>query len=708
MKIKKITINSIAWITMMFSMISVSEAHFGSKGPYGGSVSCMTVIDTMIYVGTYTGGVYENTNAQLITWRPRPVGLKSGNIHALSHTGSYLFAATDSGIYRFTGYDGNDRYWEKFNNGLPSNNVTSLLAIDSITLLAGIEGYGVYKTIDKGATWDSSNTNMLHYDVNGFVWAGNRIIQISDGGLWASDDSGHTWFDYTDISTDDIEATAISYNSTTDEALVYNTVGLYILATASITGAPAYVSAQANLPVNALVKSITNDGSAWYIATDQGVFSSPTGTLNWTSQNGSIPTMDIQAIAYLPSQATLVAGTSGEGIFKSPTSSIGWTLFNNGFNNLIAHSMVCSGTTLVVAATEKGVFVSKDLATNYTRANSGLSDSLNVYDIDLFGSVLVAGTMNNGIFISPDTGLTWTNFNGGVTNMNVKKVIASASYVYHVNSAGEIFQSDLINNWTLIQTGLPPGVQPTSMAFYNGNVLLGTMGDGVYTRPESSGNWTQINTGLTNLNVTSVTANDQNKIFAGTDGNGVFVSDNSTINWSATSALVIPFTTMIGLDGSKVQAMGFYAGYVYASSRGQVLATSDNGSTWIEGGTQFNLPSYADLNKLSYVTTRFFTTTPNNSLYSQGLSELPPLGINELDANSGIRIYPNPGNGNFRLLLDNTSEKVINVEIYDNTGKLVSEYRKNVELFSIKQAAGIFHLKITTNKRVINNKIVIE
>lgn len=706
---KKITIN-ITFI-LAISMLSSPHlmAHFGSKGPFGGSISCMAVRDTNVYIGTFSGGVFESTNSQLNTWRPRPVGLKSGNIHALAHTGSYLFAATDSGIYRLTGYIGNDRYWEKVSNGLPSYNVTSLIAIDSITLLAGLDGYGVYKTINNGARWDSSNTNMLHFEVNGFVKAGNRIIQISDGGLWASDDNGQTWFDYTDISTDDIDATAISYNSATDELLVYNTVGLYILPNASSTGTPAYVAAQANLPLTAIVKSITNDGSNWYIATDQGIFTSPTGTINWANQNTGIATNNTNAIVYLSTQSVLVTGTVGEGIYKTPSSSISWRAMNNGFNNIVTRSMITKDALLVIAATEKGVFRSSNLATSYQRINNGLTDSLNVNDLTFFGSTLIAATENKGVFISSDTGTTWIAYNTNLTNMTIRKVKASSSFVYLFDSNGEIFQSNLSSGWTSIQSGLPGGVNPSSMDFYNGNILLGTMGDGIYTRPEASGTWTQNNSGLSNLNVTSVTVNNQNKMFAGTDGNGVFVSDLSSINWTTTAALVNSFTTTMGLAGDYIQAMGYYYGYVFASVRGAVHASSDNGLTWIEGGTQFNMPSYADIYKLSFVTTRIFATTPNNCLYSNGLSELPNvLGVKEVADKSGINIYPNPSEGIFTLTYDNPSEKTVELLIYDELGNHVAKYNSPLQKISLNCSEGIYFMKLTTNKRIINQKLIIE
>ncbi|MBK6476958.1 MAG: hypothetical protein IPF93_01420 [Saprospiraceae bacterium] len=88
-------------LIVFFTLTGFSAfAHFGSKGPYGGSVSCGLAYDSLVYIGTFNGGVYRSTNSSLVAWTPIPVGLKSGKISALAHSGSYLFAATlDSGIY---------------------------------------------------------------------------------------------------------------------------------------------------------------------------------------------------------------------------------------------------------------------------------------------------------------------------------------------------------------------------------------------------------------------------------------------------------------------------------------------------------------------------------------------------------------------------------------------------------------------------------
>lgn len=66
---------------------------------------------------------------------------------------------------------------------------------------------------------------------------------------------------------------------------------------------------------------------------------------------------------------------------------------------------------------------------------------------------------------------------------------------------------------------MPANAVPTSMAFYDGKALLGTLGQGVFIKAENNGNWTAANTGLSHLRVTSVATNGT-KLYAGTDGTG--------------------------------------------------------------------------------------------------------------------------------------------------------------------------------------------
>ena len=265
-----------------------------------------------------------------------------------------------------------------------------------------------------------------------------------------------------------------------------------------------------------------------------------------------------------------------------------------------------------------------------------MTDSLNVTDLTLFGTKLLA-TTKTGVFVSLDSAKNWSDISGAIGSVHVLKVYSSATYAYVITADSKVYQSDLVNAWTLIQIGLPLNVATSSLAFYDGKILLGAKGDGVYTASETFNGWSALNTGLSNKNVTSVTTLVRaagTKLFAGTDGAGVFVADAKTGTWTATAALSISHTTMIGLDGTKIEAMATYGGYVFASYQGGLLATKDFGQTWVAGGNQFNLPSYTHVRKISCVTTRVYVVTDNNGLYSNGLSELDLVANVESSVNA--------------------------------------------------------------------------
>jgi Secretion system C-terminal sorting domain len=713
--IKNLILKTCLCLTFVALISHTAFAHFGSKGPFGGSVACAMSYDSVVYLGTANGGVYRSTNSNLLAWSAIPVGLKSGKISALTHSGAYLFAGTlDSGVFIFNGYVGTDRHWIKINNGLSNLKIKSLVALDSITILVGTDGGGLFKTTNKGATWTAiNNVNFNNNSVTAIVKIGVRIIATTlNGGVFASNDGGNNWTSFNDANTLNIAGTiGLSHNSTTDELAVINKNGVFILPNASTTVALTYVSTQSGLTAGAGLRSVSNNGTNWYLATDKGVFTTTTGTIAWKTANSGLATNDIMVV--VPFRTNLVVGTSKEGVFKTAASTIAWVDNNLSFNNIVTYSMETSGVAVVVAATEKGVFVSTDLAATYVRANKGLTDSLNVNFVKFFGSVLYAGTKNGGVFTSIDTGKTWIAANAGLSNLNINKIFASSSNVYLMDSNGGLFQW-AASAWTSIQTGLPVGVLPTSMAFYGTKILLGTLGQGVYIREATGGTWSAANTGLTNLKVTAVTANNT-KIFVGTEGSGVFVSDMASPNWRQTTLVSIEHTVLMGLDGTKIQDMAFYGGYIFASYKGGLLATSDNGTTWIAGGNQFNLPSFTSVNKITFVTTRVFVTTENNALYSNALSELPVVSsINDVnnELKIAMHISPNPNNGNFTIQLKDNQIEVKNVLIYDNTGRLMQTVPNVKGLETIQISAhfptGIYFVKVNTDKGFATHKIVIE
>lgn len=708
-------VNILALLAFFLLSYQTLCAHFGSRGPFGGSVSVATSNDSTVYIGTFNGGVYESTNSRLTTWRALPVGLRSGKISALTHSGTNLFAGTlDDGVYIYSGVVGTDKHWVRISNGLTNLRVTALVALDANTLIAGTESGGVYKTTDKGANWKFLNSAWLNgTTITGLLKLGNRIIASSrEGGVFVTTD-GSAWASFSDGKTLDMGGTnSISYNTKTNELAVINQDGLFILSNAStVTTNINYRTIQTGFPAGTNLRAIGNNGDNWFLTTNKGVFTSTTGA-TWTAANNGLATTDVTVV--LGFRTTVLLGTRKEGIYTTPSSTLNWVSRNTNFNNLETYAMEASGERIVVAATEKGVFVSRDLAANYVRANKGLTDSLNVTNLKFFGHNLYASTSSAGIFVSSDTGRNWTALNAGLLDLNIRKIYTSNSNIYILDDNYGVFQLNG-STWASIRAGLPNNVVLTSMAFYGSKMLLGTLGQGVFSREVASGTWTAVNTGLGNLQVTSVATNGS-KLFAGTDGAGVFVANLDAANWTPATATSIAHTTLMGLDASKIQDMAYYGGYIFASYKGGLVATSDNGQTWIAGGNQFNLPSYTSVYKISFVTTRVFVSTENNSLYSNSLSELPTVVSGTKDSNpalnAALQLFPNPGIGNFTVQLKDFKAKITGVWIYDQQGKLIKDILRGNELqtlsFTENLPAGNYFVQVHTDVGIGLKKLIVQ
>jgi hypothetical protein len=83
--------------------------------------------------------------------------------------------------------------------------------------------------------------------------------------------------------------------------------------------------------------------------------------------------------------------------------------------------------------------------------------------------------------------------------------------------------------------------------------------------------------------------------------------------------------------------------------------------------------------------------------------------------NSNIFIYPNPTEGNFIVQMDNPEDDEVNIEVIDVSGKLLlNKHYRNVsapfsaELNLTENRKGMYMIRITTNKKVVIRKILVQ
>ncbi|MCE3227687.1 MAG: heme utilization protein [Bacteroidetes bacterium] len=673
-------LNSLLLLAVLFITQPLS-AHWTTKGPYGGKVKCMTTCDTLVYVGTFDGGVYRSTNSFLTAWRYANYdGLTNSTINDLSSIGKKVIAATPTGIFRSSDMGA---IWAAFNTGLTNTNVLSLIKSGS-NIFAGTNGGGIFISSDSCVTWSAVNNGLTSMTVTCFAIDGSTIYAGTNNGVFVSTNNGGTWSAVnTGLSNTSVKTLVVSANT----IFAGTNTGIFTSATSSINWSPTNTGLS-NIIINHLYAS----GNTIFASTNGGVFTSPSSGVIWNAANtGYTDSVNVTVIY----NNKIIAGTQSDGLLKSNSvSSISWSKSNTGFNNLEAFAIYNSGN-LVIAATNKGLYVSTDLATTYVRRNNGLTDSLHVNCLTFVGPKLYAGTMFGGVFMSADTGKTWTSVNNGLTTMNIKRIIDNNTHLVCAAANGNTYSTPQgANNWVAM-TGLPAGLNITSLA-YNGATYLGAYGTGVYVTTDNS-TWSADNTGLSNLNVTSLAGNVTSlQLFAGTDGGGIF--EHVSGSWT-------PRNT--GLSSMNILSIATGSIWVVAGYKGGVNASSNGGLNWQVPGTLFYIPAFADVTNISFssLSTRVFVGTPHNSLYSNGTAEFP-VGIKEnvLNENAFV-VYPNPSKGIFTIAVKG-NDVVKEVEIYNSVGQL--QHVSVSPDITFNGASGIYFAKIKTDKGIVTKKLVIE
>jgi hypothetical protein len=84
------------------------------------------------------------------------------------------------------------------------------------------------------------------------------------------------------------------------------------------------------------------------------------------------------------------------------------------------------------------------------------------------------------------------------------------------------------------------------------------------------------------------------------------------------------------------------------------------------------------------------------------------VGVQEITTTlSGVRVYPNPNDGRFTVLLQNGSDKTI--QVLDVTGRLISSTAGKDESVTVDISAlanGIYYVKIQSNDAVEVIKVI--
>ncbi len=464
---------------------------------------------------------------------------------------------------------------------LPFSMASSVKITANKNITVGMLGGGVW-----AANWTASSSDL--------TWSGNQLntpiknIQIVThpdnantafasaypGGVYGTTDGGNSWLELNDgLPTVNVtDANRQGYyrlaidNSNGNRLLL----GLY--------GKGLFTTAQTDdiiwQPINGAshelsgikITDILIDEEQWWLASEDGIWTSSNQGENWLQQNNNIDVPDVRTLA-MGQNNQLLAGTRGYEIYINHTDD-GWTQLPSFGNfgvrwsqwnrNLYQYSTLLfdqsDENTVYIGTFPAGMYKSQDKGLTWREHNVGWGNdgvfSL-VQPLKDKPEVILAGTYN-GINISEDAGQTWQASDTGMPQ---------EQWVFSI--ALDPFDSSGQTLYAASKNGLNLG------AGDDDNEIFGT----VMKSNDGGKNWQEITNGLSKdqefYRIIS-DPNKQNRFYLATQWSGVWKTEDGGANWSNWSE-GLPTDLAAATNGNNVAAT------MDISEDGQYLYFGSNG-----------------------------------------------------------------------------------------------------------------------------------
>lgn len=309
------------------------------------SVRSLTADAGALYAATYPSGVKKSTDGG-DNWNPVNTGLPQSGanyfVESVGRNGSYLFAGTQSGIYRSNDAGAS---WAMANGTLTASNTVfanKFFVFGGITMAVFngdiLSGGGIWRTSNNGTAWTIGHSGMgSNAKVYDLVEQGGVLYAATSVGLYTSSDNGLSWqlsaamnyscYALASISNTLVAVTTFGYQYSTNNGGSWN----------NATGGPANPSAGELKAFDGKVYANTVGSTGCLVSINNGA--------TWAAANGGLSAIDQTALTeFLVSGSILYVGAlfevysiTGLGVGMAhqqgaTATTITPTLFADGFN----------------------------------------------------------------------------------------------------------------------------------------------------------------------------------------------------------------------------------------------------------------------------------------------------------------------------------------------------------------------------------------
>ncbi|MBL0177060.1 MAG: hypothetical protein IPP94_17695 [Ignavibacteria bacterium] len=521
----------------------------------------------IIYVGTgeangsldcYPGvGVVKSTNAGA-TWFLTG-GTFASNIAMIRvhrTNGNVVLAATRTGMFRSTNAGTS---WAKVRDGLAFD-VMYHPATPNIAFGA-IQGVGVVKSVDTGATWTTLNVGVAADSIGrigidlcrtqpNIMYA---VIVSAKGtsnlkAIVKTTDGGNTWVKTSNASTPNFFSSYgwylvdIAVDPSNPNRILSGGVGLYM----STDGGYVW-SARSGLHVDQhAIEFSPSDNKVVYIGNDGGFYKSTNSGSTYTSLNDNLPISQFYELGIAPQDVNLMGGgMQDNGSWAKRNASPSWTSSTGGdggyyvfdpINSMYQYTEYQNGSHM---RTTNG-------GQTWSGANTGLIGSgqwVTPVAINPVNPTILFTATTKQLYKSTNRGASWFAFHGNMDSSSSINYIAVSPknpdlMLVGFNSGRICRSTNAGATWTTISGTLPgrkvaellfdPNESDTYYVCFSGNTR-----NAIYRTKNAGATWTDISGNLpsTSKNTIEINPNNPANLFAGTDL-GVYATSDSGKTWA--------------------------------------------------------------------------------------------------------------------------------------------------------------------------------
>jgi len=438
------------------------------------------------------------------------------------------------------------------------------------TYWVAIEGGGIYKSTDAGASWTASYAGIDSAIVRGIANDPSNIairyaVTLGNGGFYKSTDAGATWA----ASNAGLDCRYV--NSATVVPSGVNVGHIYLA-----TGCGGF--------------------SGVYKSTDQGA--------SWVRVGvGTIPNnAGVFSVSTSPDGMFVRAGTTA-GLYSSVDFGATWSLRNgtggnvlSGPNGPVAPGVWFAGSRWIATVEGNGVFYSDDTGGNWTPATGLPAGAFNVGAVSNIGGVLWVSIDGAGLYKSVDSGASWALDTSmtGLPGKRVRFLLSEGTTWWAGTTAGIYKSTDSGANWAKASGGLPGGWVNTVAVHPSTGSTLYAASDTVYKSTDGGRTWAESDNGLGGLTFLSsfqnrigavlVDPSDPAVLYAATMNHGMYKSVDFGASWT-------PINNGLGANhgGHHIGRAGNFrispsspSTLYVARTDGSLYKTVDGGANWTD------------------------------------------------------------------------------------------------------------------------------